>query len=282
MLDLPTTYRVLRAMETADCGARLLLLGDPGQLPPIGYGKTFHHLVECDWMSKATLVEVHRQAASTGIPAAAQLVRDGVMPKFREWISHRAPGVFLVPATERSMSRVVADVVADLGGFREARVVGSRRAGPDGVDTLNALFHARLASPGPAFRFRVDEPVMWVANDYDRDLFNGTMGYVTAAGADGRFSVDFEGRVLEFGLDDLDSIELAYAATAHKLQGSSFPRVVVPVLPNRNMDRTLIYTAITRAQVQVVLVGDPQHIAQIVEAPPRPSIREIGLGRIAS
>jgi len=179
------------------------------------------------------------------------------------------------------MSRTVADVVADLGGFREARVVGSRRAGPDGVDTLNALFHARLAAPGPAFRLRVGEPVMWVKNDCDRDLFNGTMGYVTDAQIDGRFSVDFDGRVLELGPDDLDSIELAYAATAHKLQGSSFPRVVVPVLSNRNMDRTLIYTAITRAQIQVVLVGDPKHIAGIIEAPPRPSIREVGFGRAA-
>jgi exodeoxyribonuclease V alpha subunit len=285
MLDLPTTYRILRLMDEASAvGAdvRLCLLGDPGQLPPIGYGLTFHLLAEEPWVPKTTLVEVHRQAAASGIPAASQMIRAGRMPVLKEWIGRRAPGIYHAPATERDMGEVVATVMADLGGFDEARIVGSRRENVDGVTTLNSMFHARLSQPGQIFRFRVGEPVMWVVNDYERDLFNGTLGTVVGVELDGRFSAEFAGRTFELGPEDIDLIELAYAATAHKMQGSAFRRVVVPVLPNRNMDRTLLYTAVTRAQEQVVVVGDLKQIAEIIAAPPRPSIRDIGFGRTTS
>jgi exodeoxyribonuclease V alpha subunit len=127
--------------------------------------------------------------------------------------------------------------------------------------------------------YAVDDPVIWLENDYDRKIWNGTLGGVQAAGPTSLFVLwDGHDKPMDMGLSDLDSLDLAYAISVHKAQGSQFRRVIVPVFKNRLLERTLIYTALTRATEQVVFIGDADALRQAVEAPPAPHRRKHGLG----
>ena len=124
----------------------------------------------------------------------------------------------------------------------------------------------------------VDDTMIWLENDSDRRIWNGTLGVVKAAGLTS-LAVLWDGheKPMDMGLSDLDSLDLAYAISIHKAQGSQFRRVVVPIFKSRLLDRTLIYTALTRATEQVVFIGDADALRTAVEATPEPHRRGHGL-----
>lgn len=273
MLDLPTLYRILRAMRP---GNSLALVGDPGQLPPIGFGLTFHALVEEDAIPRVELTEVHRQAASTGIPQAAKAICEGTAPDLGTFTGPGV-GVSFIEAEPEQAFHVIADVLERLGGIDAAQIIGTVKAREAGVTTLNRSFHATLALGQPTFGgFAVGEPVLWTVNDPELDLLNGTLGRV--AGVEDQLKVTWDdGRTLTIPEAQIGDMEHAYAITCHKAQGSQFGRVVVPVYPSRLLDRTLLYTAITRAENQVVLVGDRAALQNALATPAHSSRRLTGI-----
>jgi exodeoxyribonuclease V alpha subunit len=270
MLDLATAYRLLRRLEP---GCRLLLLGDPGQLPPIGFGLVFHTLVREPTVAQIELTEIMRQATSTGIPQVSLEVRDGRVPPLPAYQGLRN-GVSFIECSRDEVVHTILDVVNDLGGVGQCRIVGSVKNGPAGVKTINAYFHQLLVS-GKVLRhgYAIGEPVLWLRNDAELGLLNGSLG--TIIQADDELVVEWEDqgrKVIDYtSLRDLD---LAYAITTHKAQGSQFPRVVIPIYRSRLLDRTLLYTAITRAQLQVVIVGDRDAYEEAITNPPNPSLRQ--------
>lgn len=272
MLDLPHCYRIMRRMTP---GTRLLLVGDAAQLPPIGFGLTFHLLVGNPLIPTVQLTEIHRAAAATGIPQVSVSVRSGEVPVLTPYLG-KADGVSFVDTSAESLADKVAEVFKDLGGSDGCQVVSATKRGPAGVHTINNLFHHLLATDSTQLHgFAKMEPVLWGVNDYRRSLFNGSLGRVVDISHG--LQVDFDGIVHILDEMDLQNMDLAYAITVHKSQGSQFERVIVPVFPSRLLDRTLLYTAITRASRQVVLIGDRSAFERAVAEPPVSSRRQTGL-----
>ncbi|WP_279479468.1 AAA family ATPase [Aureimonas sp. SK2] len=275
MLDLPTLYRILRAMPDE---ARLLLVGDPGQLPPIGFGLTLHVLAGIPIIPKVELTRVYRQTGRSGIPAISRAVREGriEMPPAFDGLG---TGVSVVACHPERIKDTVVDLAAEIGGIGgDLRILSAVRSPAWGTESLNGTFHRIVSGGRPAWHgFCVGEPVMYLRNDYQRGLRNGSLGVVTAIGETGMVC-DFGDGPEQFTTSDRANLSLAYAMTVHKAQGSQFPRVIVPVVASRILDRSLIYTAITRASEQVVLVGDPNVLEKAVRDDPVASRRLVGLG----
>jgi exodeoxyribonuclease V alpha subunit len=279
MLDLPTFYRLLRCIPE-DC--RLLLVGDTAQLAPIQFGLVTHALVGRPEIPAVELTRVYRQSETTGIPAVARSVRAGALPDLPSQIDRIAGGVALSPVTELTTDAIV-DVVADLGGFSDdLRILCAVKAGPAGTEALNRRFHDIFAVGKRRHSTRhlaEGEPVMFLRNDYQRDLRNGSLGRIVSIGDDG-IAVDFDGvehAMIGLALEDL---ALAYAITVHKAQGSDFRQVVIPIQKTRLLDRALVYTAITRARDSAVLLGDVEMLRQVLLRESHVEKRQTALSRI--
>ncbi|GLH68230.1 AAA family ATPase [Geothrix edaphica] len=275
MVDLPLAYSLMRAIPE---DARLLMVGDPYQLPPIGMGLVFGVYAEDDRVPKVELMQVHRQAKETGIPQVAGQIRMGTMPGLKSYEGPKA-GISFMPCTSAEAQAQVIELVSELGGPGEVQILSPIKNGLAGIKAINAaLHHLRAAGRDQWQGFAVDDPVIWLENDYDRKIWNGTLGVVQAAGPTS-LSVLWDGhdKLMDMGVSDLDSLDLAYAISVHKAQGSQFRRVVAPVFRSRLLERTLVYTALTRATEQVVFIGDAGALKLAVEAPPAPFRRNHGL-----
>ncbi|MBR0841745.1 AAA family ATPase [Bradyrhizobium liaoningense] len=279
MVDPATLLAIVRRLPE---GGRILMVGDEAQLPPVKFGLAYHRFV-ADPAVAVTLRQVHRQAAETGIPAAAQAVREGRMPALPDYAG-KADGISMLTVGGAGLAEAVDRICLDFGD--DGLVVTSTLGGMAGVRAINERRHAAAAGASAVTKgfyglaFAVGEPVIYGKNDYALGLFNGLLGRVVAVAADERaVNVHFDGdpepkRLAGEQLLDLDH---AYAVTAHKCQGSSAPRVIVPVFASRLLDRSWVYTAITRAERQVVLVGDPDVLADAVARPPSAELRRSGL-----
>jgi exodeoxyribonuclease V alpha subunit len=281
MVDLPTVAALVRRLHP---GSRLLMVGDPAQLAPIGWGLVFHELAK-DPAVTLHLKQIHRQAAVTGIPVAAEAVRHGQVPDFSSFAG-KSTGISFVDAGADELAQALDGVVVGLGGPADVLIVTATIGGAAGVDAVNERFHRRHVASGReefrgAFgrRFAVGEPVIFGRNDYRAGLFNGLLGRVTGFDLENNaVEVLFDGDTepKSIGGDHLPDLDLAYAVTCHKAQGSSARRVVVPVYASKLCDRSWIYTAITRAEDQVVLVGDRAVFGTSVAKPPAADQRKVG------
>jgi exodeoxyribonuclease V alpha subunit len=279
MVDVPTMHAIVKRMPA---GGRILLVGDEAQLPPVGFGLAYHRFVS-DAAITHRLRQIHRQAAETGIPTAAQDVREGRVPTLPAY-SGKADGISIMDVRSDDVAAAVDRLCEEFGA--DGLVVTSTLGGAAGVREINERRHA--AGPHPesstkgffGLRFVVDEPVIYGRNDYRLGLFNGLFGRVVATAPDERtvdvlFDGDAEPKRLAGEL--LLDLDHAYAVTCHKCQGSSAPRVIVPILASRLLARSWVYTAITRGERQVVLVGDPAVLAAAVARPPSAELRRSGL-----
>ena len=270
MLDLPTTYRLLFHMHE---DARLLLVGDVAQLPPIGFGLVLHRLVGSPSVPSVELTRILRAHDETGIPAVSRAVRDGRVPDLPAY-SPLVGGCSFIEASEEQVAEQIERVRDDLAGC-EVQVVGSIYGGAAGIDAVNGYFHrANAHGKLTVGRFASADPVIWTVNDHQRGLWNGSLGSITAVGH-GFVSVRLDGKDVDLGIRDLANLDLAYAISTHKAQGSQFDTVVVPVFRSRLLDRTLLYTAITRAIRRVVLVGSRSAFDAAVQKPPASLARDV-------
>jgi exodeoxyribonuclease V alpha subunit len=282
MLDLPTLYQVLKKFTL---GAKLLLCGDPYQLPPIGFGLIFHKLVN-DESITTTLTNVYRQSESTGIPAVASKIKNKQMPDFSEYIGLKH-GVSFIDCSLDNIHNIIQSVVADLGGFNsdELLIVTATNKGNSGIEALNKKFHKIHIDVNdlPEIKgflgqyFSPVEPVIHLRNDYKRALFNGSFGEILEVNVeDNSLVTRFDGEQILFEREQLIDLALAYAITCHKCQGSQVQRVIVPIYPTRILDPSWLYTAITRASEQVVLVGDRNALIGALQRPFASERRKVG------
>ena len=282
MLDLPLVFDLIRALPES---ARLLLVGDPYQLPPIGFGLVFHVLANSPQVPRVELTRIHRQAQSTGIPQIACDLRRGIVPELPTFVGI-APGVSFIDARGEQVIEWLDHVTEKLRRFEDVQILGVTKRGICGVKNINSVFHAIHAEAegeqdGPVFV--QGDPVIYLANDYGKELWNGSLGRVEAVDYDAAkgkairtLSCQFEGVRHEIAEEDLTNIDLAYAITVHKAQGSQFRRVVMPVIRSRLLDRSLLYTALTRGIEQVVFIGDRGAFRQSIKAPPTSQNRMVG------
>tara|TARA_B110001469_G_C9635225_1_gene318368 strand:+ start:137 stop:2077 length:1941 start_codon:yes stop_codon:yes gene_type:complete len=258
MLALPDLWRILSRLGDAS----IILCGDPAQLPPISFGLVFHVLAGASAIPRVTLDRVMRQREDSGIPAIAEGIRDGILHDLPVYQGQKA-GVSFIHCSQCEAITHITKIGRDLtreGTCRDdIQIIGAVRAGPAGVNAINSFYHEMKSKRGakqwPSFHHICEgEPFIFNKNDYDRGLTNGSMGRVDSIGSQILATVDGQGMELE--VQDGLITELAYAITVHKAQGSQWKRVIVPVFSNRLIDRALIYTALTRAQEQVIFVGD--------------------------
>lgn len=294
MLDIATTYRIIKKLPTQ---ARLVLIGDPYQLPPIGAGLVFHLLCETNWVPKTELTEVKRQSSKSGIPLIASQVRKGI------W--HDLPSVgkncrmivcsddAILPTTIRlyDESPETTQILAATNYCKWAgiKVVNAQCQNNYTANNQKLLLWSDEYDQIEDTGFRLNDLVIYTKNDWERGLLNGSLGRliqiydqpktVTIDEIE-RTSIglaDFEDARHEIYIEDVDEMELGYAISVHKAQGSQFSRVVIPVRESRVLDRTWIYTAITRAVNDVILVGSRDAVREAVTAPPRAFERKVGL-----
>jgi exodeoxyribonuclease V alpha subunit len=283
MVDLGQWHQLVEAMPP---GCRLLMVGDVAQLPPIGFGLVFHRLAEDNALT-ARLETIHRQTDASGIPQVAHAVRQQQWPCFREYRGY-GEGVSFIETPTPSIPRTIETVVADLGPFSATehalQIVAALNEGEAGVFGLNRRFHGHHRADGrPVIKgflgqyFAVGDPIIHTRNDYREALYNGSLGHVVAVDPPTRSPVArFDAAEKTFATSRLLDLQLAYAITCHRAQGSQAARVIVPLLRTPLLDPTWLYTAITRAEQQCVLVGERRVLAEALRRPPKYAARVIG------
>lgn len=274
MLDLPTAFRLLRFLPE---GTRLLLVGDPAQLPPIGFGLVFHRLVQSPLAPLVELTEVHRQAAETGIPAIAESIRNHEVPDLEVYRGRR-PGVSFIECAPDKMQDQLQTLASDWQGD-DFQILGAIKDGLTGIEAINAQFHQAYDTERLGdYLFRTGEPVIHLVNDYDRGLMNGTLGRIIKVSNEDApgLHIDFEGITHFIPVAEVpDRLDLAHAISVHKAQGSQFRRVAVVVTKSRILDHALIYTGLTRGIAQVVFLGNREAFEEAVRKPSLAHQREV-------
>lgn len=298
MVDLISMYRLLEYLPD---GVRVILVGDPVQLPPVGPGLVFHALVGSPSIPQTTLKVVQRQSESSGIPAVASAVRNQKFPEFAPYAG-RGTGVSFVQCSESELSARTFEIYADLGGKGEdfdTLIIGATKAGPGGVSEMNRMMHDHFREGDSPVVFtdevhgrlrwntlagetlKLNDLVMYTSNDYELGLRNGSLGRIVGCNSDAAIGeacdVEFDGEVITLSPQNLEHLTLAYAITVHKSQGSQARRVIMPIRTSRLLDQSLLYTGITRGVEQVVLVGDIDAALSAVQRPAAITNRKVGI-----
>lgn len=279
MIDIVLMRRLLEAIP--DTG-HVLLVGDVDQLPSVGPGRVLADLIDCGIVPVARLDQIFRQAAASRIVTAAHAVNRGEMPAIHA-ADRDSDFFFIERADSAALLDTLIQVVSrrlparyDLDTVRDIQVLTPMNRNTLGARNLNAVLQNALNPPAEwkfeierfGVKYRAGDKVIQTRNDYEKEVFNGDIGIVTEIATDpARVLVGYESnREVEYLPGELDELQLAYAITIHRSQGSEFPVVVMPVATQHfvMLQRNLIYTGITRGKKLVVLIGDPKALAMAV------------------
>ncbi|MDB5102634.1 MAG: Exodeoxyribonuclease alpha chain [Fibrobacteres bacterium] len=304
MIDTVLMYGLLKAVKQ---GTRLILIGDPDQLPSVGPGKVLAEFIRSGCVPHLHLDRIFRQAEESMIVAGAHRIHQGLPPVTLPMppagqASMQAPpvpaaglpahghppgSIHFAPMRDAALGpAMVAELVAEalprLFGYDprfDVQVLTPMNQGPLGTLALNQALQERLnpATPISATlehkdrRYRTRDKVMQLRNNYDKNVFNGDIGYISAVSKASRtVTVDFDGEPVVYEGEELDQLGLAYAVTVHKSQGSEFKAVVM--LASRAhwimLQRNLLYTGITRARERLILAGTEDALRRAVENNP--------------
>jgi exodeoxyribonuclease V alpha subunit len=287
MVDVPLMASLLAAIPPE---AALLLVGDVDQLPSVGPGQVLADGISSGALPVTRLTEVFRQAASSRIITTAHAINGGTIPDLRAPADGASSDFYFLPAEtpEQAVAlilKVVGERIPARFGFDpvgEVQVLCPMARGGCGSRSLNVELQ-KLLNPDPAeqverfgWRFAPGDKVMQIANDYEKEVFNGDVGTIDAIDSDNsELSVLFPtseagtagSRLVVYGWGELDTLVPAYACTIHKSQGSEYPAVVIPLLTQHYamLQRNLVYTGLTRGKQLVVLVGQKKALAMAVK-----------------
>lgn len=300
MLDVPLFIKLLRALPKT---SYLYLIGDAHQLPPIGPGLVFHLCVKSKHIPVVELIKIHRASAATGIPQASQLIRNQKLPKLDKFIGLENKDVGLsfiyVSAPELQLNQILR-CYREITEKSEVQIIAYRN---NLCDKINITLHNEYVDwirtqnitphiTGGRYPIAEREPIIWLnINDYERDLYNGSMGSLIEIFGEPIIEISAEGEEVEYiasasfdssGLtrlteNDFTNIKLAYAVTCHKAQGSQWERVIIAIENSKNIDNSWIYTAITRTQKQAICIGDINIFNRIISSKPSAFSRCVGL-----
>jgi exodeoxyribonuclease V alpha subunit len=279
MIDVVLMRQLLEAIP--DSG-HVLLVGDVDQLPSVGPGRVLADLIASAAVPVARLTEIFRQAAASRIVTAAHAINRGEMPDLFAsapdadffFIDRSDPQTLLATLVEVVSRRLPARYGCD--AVRDIQVLSPMNRNTLGTRNLNAALQAAL-NPAEGWKyeverfgvtFRAGDKVIQTRNNYEKEVFNGDIGIIREITTDpARIVVSFEGgREVDYEPGELDELQLAYAITIHKSQGSEFPVVVMPVSTQHFilLQRNLLYTGITRGKRLVVVIGDPKALGMAV------------------
>ena len=289
MIDLMLMDGLMSAVKE---GTRVIFTGDADQLPPVGAGNVLRDMIASECIPVIRLREIFRQAEGSGIVTASHMINDGDYP------AQQIGEDFYIIA--RMNETAVTDTIRELVGGRiekhfdfvhsadDIQVLTPTKRGMLGAPGLNSMLQEIINPPeegraelrvGPV-TFREGDKVMQLRNNYGAEwrtdhfttegegVFNGDMGIIEEIDtADRKMTVRMDDRIIEYSGEMLEELDLAYAVTVHKSQGSEFPAVIIPVLrfPPMLMTRNLLYTAVTRGKRLVLIIGDPARVRMMTD-----------------
>ena len=273
MIDVPLMHALVKAVPSR---AALLIVGDIDQLPSVGPGQVLADVIASGAVPVVRLTEVFRQAAQSRIVTMAHRINKGEMPEFEK--PECESDYYFVDANEPERAiDVIMELVREripkrfgLDPIRDVQILCPMNRGGIGARSLNIDLQKALNPPGPdkiekfGWTFAPNDKVMQIENDYDKEVYNGDLGFITKIDAEaGEVSVNFDGREITYESGELDSLVLAYATTIHKAQGSEYPAVILPMTTQHYpmLQRNLLYTGLTRGKRLVVLVGQRKAVA---------------------
>lgn len=277
MVDVSLMQSLLKAVPDH---AAVLIVGDIDQLPSVGPGQVLADIIGSNAIPVVRLTEVFRQAAESRIITNAHRINQGKSPDLSKPVGETDFYFVVAEDPEQAVSRIITLVQTriprrfGLDPIRDIQVLCPMNRGGVGARSLNVELQAALNPPGDnkverfGSTFAPGDKVMQIENDYDKEVYNGDIGYVEAVDTnEGELTANFDGRSVSYLFGELDTLVLAYAATIHKSQGSEYPAVVIPVLTQHYvmLQRNLLYTGITRGKRLVVLVGQRKAVAIAVK-----------------
>lgn len=270
MVDVLLMGHLVKALPH---GARLILVGDVSQLPSVGPGMVLADLMASQVVQAHELTEVFRQAAQSPIIAITHQIRHGVLPEMSphavqdplsEFTFIEQPRPEKIAQTILSLCKTRIPGQLGLDGVRDVQVLTPIHKGPLGTIQLNKMLQAALnPQVDKSAAFSLNDKVMHLRNNYQKEVFNGEIGTVVRLDkAQGRFWVDYEDRRVSYDESDMDELVLAYAISVHKSQGSEYPVIILPMVTQHYvmLQRNLLYTALTRARRMVILVGSAKAV----------------------
>lgn len=276
MVDAVLANNLIKAIGSKTA---VIFVGDVDQLPSVGPGAFLSDLIDSKAVPVIRLTEVFRQAASSWIIKAAHAINAGRMPEFPTK-AERGDCYFLTLEDSAQMPALLTSLVKDrlpkaygVDPVRDIQILCPMNRGSAGARSLNEVLQSALNPPGDAAvqkfgtTFGPGDKVMQIENNYDRDVFNGDIGFVTKVDPEEEeLSVDFDGRIVVYPYAELDELVLCYATTIHKSQGSEYPIVILPVTMQHYvmLKRNLVYTGVTRGKKLVVIVGEKKALAMAV------------------
>ena len=277
MVDVLLMQALLKAVPD---NAALLIVGDIDQLPSVGPGQVLADIIASGAVPIVRLTEIFRQAAQSQIITSAHKINHGSIPDLGK--PEGDSDFYFVNADdpETAVPRII-DLVKTripqrfgLDPIRDIQVLCPMNRGGVGARSLNIELQAALNPAGErkverfGWTFAPGDKVMQIENDYDKEVYNGDIGYIDDVDPDeGELIASFDGRSVTYGFGELDTLVPAYAATIHKSQGSEYPAVVIPVMTQHYtmLQRNLLYTGVTRGKRLVVLVGQKKAVAIAVK-----------------
>ncbi len=277
MMDIVIANHLLKAVPPH---AVLVLVGDADQLPSVGPGNVLGDIIESGRFPVIRLQEIFRQASQSRIITNAHLIRQGVLPDLRTDSGQKQDFYFIGREDPQEALNTIVELCTrriprrfGLDPLEDVQVLSPMHRGEVGSQNLNLVLQNALNPVGITLdtagrTFRVNDKVMQVRNNYDKDVFNGDIGRIRRIDREeGEVQVEYDGRSVKYDFSELEELLHAYAISIHKSQGSEYPAVVFPLLTQHFMmlQRNLLYTAVTRARKLVVIVGSRKALAIAVK-----------------
>jgi exodeoxyribonuclease V alpha subunit len=273
MVDILLMNHLLKAIPLS---ATLLLVGDVDQLPSVGPGNVLKDIIASGLVETIRLTDIFRQAQQSLIVVNAHRVNNGEYLQLKSPSDQQSNFYFIKRQEPEEVLTIIKDLCKSrlpsafqLDPLEDIQVMTPMHRGIVGVANLNAELQNLLNPNQKAVArggrlFRVNDKVMQIKNNYEKETFNGDIGRITSIDLEEqKLMVRFDDRIIDYTWSDLDELVLAYAISIHKSQGSEYPAVVIPLLSQHYimLQRNLLYTAITRAKRLVVLVGSKRAVA---------------------
>ena len=267
MLDISLAHNLLQAFPRH---AAVIFVGDVDQLPSVGPGTVLKDMIDSRNIPTCKLNEIFRQAANSDIVVNAHNIHQG--KKLKAGSKNKESDFYFIEAEDPEKAlQIIQQMVSKnipqkfgVNPISDIQVLTPMRRGILGSQNINMTLQ-NLLNPSKVqiekfgFFYRINDKIMQLQNNYDKDVYNGDIGRITKIdNIESEVTVDFDGKELAYSFSELDEIEPCYAFTIHKSQGSEFPCVVIPIHTQHYimLQRNLIYTAVTRGKQLVVLVGN--------------------------
>jgi exodeoxyribonuclease V alpha subunit len=274
MLDTLLMAALITAVNN---NTTVIFVGDVDQLPSVGAGNVLKDLISSEKIPVIHLTQIYRQAKDSDIILNAHRINNGEMPvlnylKETDFVFLDEPKNMKIP---EKVFRLVSDEIPrklDLNPTEDIQILAPVYKGEVGVTAFNKLFQQQLNNSAVVFSqggriFKANDKVMQLKNNYDKNVFNGDIGFVVGTNSEEQIMViSFDGKFVEYKYEELEEITLAYAVTVHKSQGNEFPCVIMPLTTSHYimLQRNLLYTAITRATRLLILIGTKRALAMAV------------------